>query len=35
MRALSTGQHLVYVFGAGSNLAKPKISGISKIKRVD
>ena len=35
MHALSTGQRLVYVFGAGSNLAELRISGISEIKRVD
>ena len=35
MCALSTGQHLVYVFGARSNLAKPRISSISEIKHVN
>ena len=35
MRALSTGWRLAYVFGARSNLAEPRISGISEIKRVD
>ena len=35
MRALSTGRRLAYVFGAGSDLAEPRISGVSEIKRVD
>ena len=35
MRALSTGRHLAYVFGTGSNLAELRISGISEIKHVD
>ena len=35
MRALSTGRRLAYVFGAGSNLAEPRISGASEIKHVD
>ena len=35
MCALSMGWHLAYVFGARSDLAKPGISGISKIKHVD
>ena len=35
MRALSMGRHLAYVFGAGSNLAEPRISGVSEIKCVD
>ena len=35
MHALSTGWHLAYVFGARSNLAKPRISSVSEIKHVD
>ena len=35
MCALSSGQCLAYVFGTGSNLAEPRISGISEIKCVD
>ena len=35
MRALSMGQRLAYVFGAGSNLAEPRISSVSEIKCVD
>ena len=35
MCALSTGWCLAYVFGAGSNLAKLRISSVSEIKRVD
>ena len=35
MHALSMGQCLVYVFGTGSDLAKPRISGVSEIKHVD
>ena len=32
---MGTGQHLAYVFGAGSDLAEPRISGVSEIKHVD
>ena len=33
MRALSTGRRLAYVIGAGSDLAEPRISGVSEIRR--
>ena len=35
MCALSTGWYLAYVFGARSNLAELRISGVSKIKHVN
>ena len=35
MCALSIGRCLAYVFGAGSNLAELRISGVSEIKHVD
>ena len=35
MRALSMGRRLAYVFGTGSNVAEPRISGVSEIKRVN